>query len=33
VRDPGDSAQSAAQPGLLATILARSPWFVASAIP
>jgi membrane protein len=28
VRDPGDPAQSAAQSGLLAPIIARSPWFL-----
>jgi membrane protein len=28
VRDPGDPAQSAAQPGLLAAVIARSPWFL-----
>jgi membrane protein len=28
VRDPGDPAQSAAQSGLLAPVIARSPWFL-----
>jgi membrane protein len=28
VRDPGDPAQSAAQSGLLAPIIARSPWYL-----
>jgi membrane protein len=28
VRDPGDPAQSAAQSGLLARVIARSPWFL-----
>lgn len=28
MRDPGDPAQSAAQSGLLAPIIARSPWFL-----